>query len=244
MDEEKKPLVDHLIELRNRVLVCLVSIGIAFIFTYALKEKIFLFLMKPFIKIMPENSAFVFTSVTEAFLTYFKIAFVSSLFLSSPVILYEIWMFISPGLYEREKRFLYPFIIFGSISFVSGALFCYFVVMPFIFRFFVSYATPFIIPMPALKPYMNLVLKMVLIFGLVFELPIASFYLSKAGLINFRMLSRKRGYVVLFIFIISAILTPPDVVSQILLALPMWGLFEISVLIAKRFGKKEDKDGT
>lgn len=242
MDEEKRPFLDHLRELRERVVISLVAVGIAFVFTYLFKERLFSWLMHPFLVVMPKGSSFIFTSVTEAFLTYFKVAFVSAVFLASPVILYEMWMFVSPGLYEREKKFLYPFIIFGSISFVAGALFCYFVFMPTIFRFFVSYATPFVIPMPALRPYVNLVLKMVLIFGLVFQLPVLSFYLSRARILDFRALSRKRGYVIISIFILSALLTPPDVVSQLLVALPMWGLFEVSLLIAKKFRGKEELD--
>lgn len=241
--DERRPFFEHLRELRERLIRSLVAIGIAFVITYAFKEELFSFLMQPFLKVMPKGSSFIFTSVTEAFLTYFKVALVSALFLASPVILYEIWMFVSPGLYERERRFLYPFIVFGTISFVAGALFCYFVAMPSVFRFFMSFAAPFIVPMPALRPYVNLVLKMVLIFGIVFELPLACFYLSRAGIIDFRMLSKKRGHAVVSIFILSALLTPPDVVSQILLALPMWGLFELGILIAKRFGKKEERDG-
>jgi sec-independent protein translocase protein TatC len=242
MIEEKQPFLSHLKELRDRILVCIIALGIAFIFTYYFKEKIFTFLMQPFIRVMPEKSSFIFTGVTEAFITYFKISIVAALFVCFPVMLYEFWMFVSPGLYAKEKRYVYPFIFLGSLCFICGALFCYFIVMPSVYKFFVSYAAEYIIPMPDLKSYMSLTLKMLIIFGLIFELPLVAFYLSKAGIINFRMLSTKRRYAILGIVILSAIITPPDMASQLLIAIPLWGLYEISILITRFFGKKEIGD--
>jgi len=239
MTDEKQPFFSHLKELRDRLIVCIIAVAIAFIFTYYFKEKLFDFLMQPFLRVMPAQSSFIFTGITEAFITYFKISVVAALFVAAPVILYEFWMFVAPGLYENEKRYVYPFIFSGSLCFICGALFCYFVVMPNIYRFFVSYAREFVIPMPDLKNYMGLTLKLLIIFGLIFELPLVAFYLSKAGIINARMLARKRRYAILAVFIISAVITPPDVVSMILVALPLWGLYELGILIAKVFGKKE-----
>jgi sec-independent protein translocase protein TatC len=239
MTEEKQPFLSHLKELRDRILICIYALAIAFIFTYYFKERIFDFLMQPFIRVMPAKSAFIFTGITEAFITYFKISIVTATFIAAPVILYEFWMFVAPGLHEKEKRYVFPFILFGSIFFLCGALFCYYFVMPYIYKFFVSYAAEFIIPMPALKSYMSLTLKMLIMFGVIFELPLVAFYLSKAGIINFKMLSTKRRYAILGIFILSAIITPPDVASQLLMAIPLWGLYEISILIARIFGKKE-----
>lgn len=242
MTDEKQPFFSHLKELRDRLVVCIVAVAIAFIFTYYFKERLFDFLMQPFIKVMPAKSSFIFTGITEAFITYFKISVVAALFIAAPVILYEFWMFVSPGLYENEKKYVYPFIFFGSACFIAGALFCYFVVMPNIYRFFVSYAQDFVIPMPDLKDYMGLTLKLLIIFGIIFELPLVAFYLSKAGIINPTMLRKKRRYAILTIFIISAVITPPDVVSMILVAVPLWGLYELGILIAKIFGKKEALD--
>jgi sec-independent protein translocase protein TatC len=236
---EKAPFFSHLKELRDRILVCVVAVAIAFIFTYYFKERIFDFLMQPFIQVMPAKSAFIFTAVTEAFITYFKISIVMALFAAAPVILYEFWMFVAPGLYEKEKRYVYPFMIFGSICFICGAAFCYFVVMPYMYKFFVSFAAEFIIPMPDLKSYMNLTLKLLIIFGFIFELPLIAFYLSKAGIINTKMLSSKRRYAILGMFILSAFITPPDVTSQLLMVIPMVGLYEISILITRVFKKKE-----
>ena len=239
MTDEKQPFFSHLKELRDRLVVCIIAVAIAFILTYYFKERLFHFLMQPFVRVMPAQSSFIFTGITEAFITYFKISIVAALFVAAPVILYEFWMFVAPGLYENEKKYVYPFIISGSLCFILGALFCYFIVMPNIYHFFVSYAQDFVIPMPDLKSYMSLTLKLLIIFGLIFELPLVAFYLSRAGIINARMLAKRRRYAILSVFIISAIITPPDVVSMILVALPLWGLFELGILIAKVFGKKE-----
>ena len=244
MTDEKQPFFSHLKELRDRLLVCIVAVAIAFIFTYYFKERLFDFLMQPFLKVMPAQSSFIFTGITEAFLTYFKISVVAALFVAAPVILYEFWMFVAPGLYEKEKKYVYPFIIFGSLCFICGALFCYFVVMPNMYRFFVSYAREFVTPMPDLKNYMGLTLKLLIIFGFIFELPLVAFYLARAGIIKAKMLAKKRRYAILAVFIISAAITPPDVVSMILVALPLWGLYELGILIAKVFGKKETLDDT
>lgn len=237
--DDKQSFISHLKELRDRILICLAAVGIAFVLTYYYKEKIFLVLMEPFLKVMPSKSSFIFTGVTEAFLTYFKISIVSSLFLVLPVILYEFWSFISPGLYEKEKRYVYPFMFWGSLCFLSGITFCYFVIIPFLYKFFISYSTEFIVPMPDLKSYMNLTLKMLALFGLVFEVPLVFYYLSKAGIINYRILASKRRYAILAIFIVSAIIATSDVTGLIIVALPLWGLYEISILIVKLFGKKE-----
>lgn len=239
MIEEKKPFVSHLKELRDRLVICILGVGVAFVITYIFKERIFAFLMRPFIQVMPPQSSFIFTTVTEAFMTYLKIALVAALFLGAPIILYEVWMFVSPGLYEKEKRYIFPFIGFGSFFFIAGGLFCYFVVMPTIYRFFVSFAGPSIIPMPSLKEYMNLTLKLLIIFGFIFQMPLIAYYLSKAGIIKYRTLAKKRRYAILAIVVVSAIISPPEVTSQLLMAVPMYGLFELSVVIARVFGKKE-----
>jgi sec-independent protein translocase protein TatC len=238
MIDEKKPFFSHLKELRDRLVVCVIAVGIAFIISYAFKERIFAFLMQPFVQVMPAGSSFIFTNVTEAFITYFKIAIVAALFLGSPVLLYEIWMFVVPGLYEKEKNYVYPFIIFGSLLFVAGALFCYFIVMPVLFRFFVGYASEFVVPMPSLKEYMSLALKLLITFGFIFLMPLVAYYLSKAGIINYRLLSSKRRYAILGIFVLSAIITPPEMTSQLLIVAPLIGLYEVSIIIARIFGKK------
>ncbi len=240
--DEKQPFVSHLQELRQRIMICLVVIAVAFLITYYFREKVNVFLLLPFKKVMPAGSSFIFTGVTEAFITYFKIWILTAAAISSPVIVYQMWMFVSPGLYEKEKRYVYPLIIWGSFFFAAGVAFCYYVVIPNLYSFFVSFGSDMIIPMPDLKEYVSLTLKLLVIFGFIFELPLIAYFLAKAGIINYRFLSKKRRYAVLAAFIISAVITPPDVISQILLALPLWGLFELSILIARFFGKKELPD--
>lgn len=239
MKEEKQPFLAHLTELRNRLLVAVVALGIALILTYSYKEEIFGLLMRPMVAVMPKGSSFIFTSVTEAFMAYFKLSVVSAVFVSSPVILYELWMFVAPGLYEKEKRYMFPFIIFGSALFVVGALFCYFLVMPFLFRFFIAFGADFIVPMPSLSDYIGLAIKLLIMFGLMFELPLLVYYLARIGVVRYETLARKRRYALLIIFVVSAVVTPPEVVSQLLMVVPLYGLYEVSILIARLFGKRK-----
>lgn len=240
--DKKQSFLSHLTELRNRLLVCIIAVAGAFIIAYYFKEAVFGFLMKPFIEVMPSGSSFIFTYVTEAFMTYFKMSVVVAIFIASPVILYEFWMFVAPGLYEKERRYVFPFMVFGSICFICGALFSYYIVMPVVYRFFVGYAAGSIIPMPDLKGYMSLTLRMLVIFGIIFELPLVAFYLGRAGIIDHRTLSTKRRYAILGIFVLSAIITPPDVTSQVLMAIPLWGLYELSIIIIRIFGRKAPID--
>lgn len=237
--DEKQPFIEHLQELRQRLLVCLLAVCFAFILTYLFKERVNMFLLEPFRKVMPPQSTFIFTGVTEAFLTYFKIWIITAVTVSSPVIIYELWMFVAPGLYEKEKRYVYPLIFWGSFFFAAGVVFCYYIVMPYLYRFFVSYASSYIIPMPDLKGYVSLTLKLLVIFGFFFELPLVAYYAARAGIINYNFLVKKRRYAILGAFVLSAIITPPDVISQILVAFPLWGLYELSIIITRFFGKKE-----
>jgi sec-independent protein translocase protein TatC len=237
--DEKQPFISHLKELRQRLVISLLSVCVAFALTYFFRERVNIFLLQPFKNVMPPGSSFIFTGVTEAFLTYFKIWILTAVTVASPVIIHQMWMFVSPGLYEKERRYVYPLIFWGSLSFALGVVFCYFIVMPNLYRFFVSYASDLVIPMPDLKGYVSLTLKLLVIFGFLFELPLVAYFLAKVGILNHRFLAKKRRYAILGAFILSAIITPPDPVSQILIAMPLWGLYELSVVIARLFGKKE-----
>jgi len=256
MSDDKLPFTAHLEELRRRIIYCLVTVGVTSLICYAFKEKIFEFVAIPLIASLPEdNSWMIFTGVTEAFFTYLKISFLAGVFLSLPMIFYQLWAFIAPGLYAKEKKIVIPFVIFSTLFFVTGASFGYFVVFPFGFTFLLSFATDVIRPFPSLKEYLSFATKLLLAFGLVFELPLISFFLAKVGIITHRTLSRNRRYFIVGAFLASAALTPPDVATQLLMAGPILILFEISVLVAKIFGKKpltdesgelkdEDKPGT
>ncbi len=237
--DEKQPFVSHLQELRQRIIICLVVIGVAFLVTYYFREKVNVFLLLPFKKVMPAGSSFIFTGVTEAFITYFKIWIITAVAVSSPVIIYQMWMFVSPGLYEKEKRYVYPLIIWGSLFFAGGVVFCYYIVMPRLYSFFVGFGSDLIVPMPDLKEYVSLTLKLLVVSGFIFEMPLVAYFFARAGIIDHHFLRRKRRYAILAAFIVSAVITPPDVISQILFAVPLWGLYELSIVIARFFGKKE-----
>lgn len=239
MDEKKLPLTSHLQELRKRLILSFIAIGVGFVLCYAFAESLFDILASPLLKLMPAGGSLIFTSVAEAFFTYMKIAFIAGLILTSPFVLYQIWAFVAPGLYRNEKRYVIPFIFLGSLFFATGILFAYFVAIPVGFRFFLGYATDFIKPMPSMKEYLSFSIKFLLAFGLVFEFPVVLILLSRVGVVDSKMLARNRKYAILLIFIFAAILTPPDIVSQVLMALPLMALYELSILLTKILGKKK-----
>lgn len=240
-EEEEEPLslLDHLSELRVRVVRCFIAIGLGFMLCYSFAERIFNELMVPLVSAMPPDSKLIFTALPEAFFVYMQVAFVAAIFVVSPYIFYQVWAFISPGLYEEEKKTAIPIAFFSATFFISGAAFCYFQVFPYAFQFFMGFATDLILPMPSLSEYLSFALKMLIAFGLIFEMPLFAFFLSRIGLVTADMMRKFRKYAVLCMFIVAAILTPPDVFSQTLMAGPMILLYEISILIAAVVGKKK-----
>ncbi len=238
MDEKRLPLTAHLQELRKRLIASLIAVGVAFIFCYAFADSIFNILAYPLLRMMPPGGSLIFISVAEAFFTYMKVAFIAGLILVSPFILYQIWAFVAPGLYQKEKRYVIPFVLGGSFFFALGVLFGYFVAIPLGFKFLLGYATEFIKPMPSMKEYLSFSIKFLLAFGLVFEFPVVLVLLAKIGIIDARMLARQRKYAILLIFVFAAVVTPPDLISQVLMALPLMALYEMSILLSKVFGKK------
>ncbi|MFB3925076.1 MAG: twin-arginine translocase subunit TatC [Syntrophales bacterium] len=228
------PITAHLEELRKRLIRSLIAIGIALAVCYNFKEKLFEILTLPLVKALPKQSYMIYTSLPEAFFNYLKISFFAALVVSSPYVLYQIWKFISPGLYETEKKYIVPFVITSTVLFVGGVLFGYFFVLPPAFKFFVDFSTDFLKPMFSIREYLSLSVKLLLAFGVVFEIPVFIFFLSKIGVVNSRLLSKQRKYAILLIFIVAAIITPtPDAFTQILMAFPMMGLYEIGILVAK-----------
>jgi sec-independent protein translocase protein TatC len=228
--------------LRKRLIYSFCGIGIAFSISYFYIKEIVEILMRPLVRALPQGSSLVFTAVPEAFFTYFKAALLAGVFFSSPFILYQIWAFISPGLYEREKKYIYPYLFVSSFFFVLGALFCYFIVFPIVFRFFLSFATPEIRPLPAIREYLTFTIKLLLAFGLLFQWPALILFLARMGVVSAPVLSRNRKYAILAIFVAAAVLTPPDLVSQLLLAGPLIVMYEGSIWIAKLFRKKEPEE--
>jgi len=228
--------------LRKRLIYSFVTIGIAFAVCYAYIKEIVEILMRPLMKTMPPGSSLVFTAVPEAFFTYFKAAILAGVFFCSPFILYQVWAFISPGLYQREKKYILPYLFVSSFFFILGAAFCYFIVFPVIFRFFLSFATDEIRPLPSIREYLTFTIKLLLAFGLLFQWPALVFFLSRMGVVSSSFLARNRKYAILLIFVAAAILTPPDLVSQLLLAGPLILMYEGSIWMAKLLGEKKKEE--
>ena len=238
MDEKKLPLTAHLQELRKRLILSFIAVGVGFVLCYALADSLFNILAIPLLKVMPTGGTLIFTSVAEAFFTYMKVAFIAGLILTSPFILYQIWAFVAPGLYQKEKKYVIPFVLLGSFFFALGIFFGYFVAIPIGFKFLLGYATDFIKPMPSMKEYLSFSIKFLLAFGLVFEFPVVLLLLARIGVVDAKKLARQRKYAILLIFIFAAVMTPPDLISQVLMALPLMGLYELSIILSKFFGKK------
>lgn len=241
-DDRPMGLMDHLSELRGRLVRCCLAVMVGFIACWAVVDPIFDALVAPLLSVLPDGSHAIYTTLPEGFFTRMHIAFVAGVFVSSPAIFYQVWAFIAPGLYEEEKRSIIPVAVMSAFFFVSGGAFCYFVVFPNAFAFFMSYATDSIVAMPKVSDYLSFVLKLILAFGLVFEMPLFAFFLARMGIITAELMRRVRRYAILGIFIVAAILSPPDVVSQLLMAAPMLVLYEVSIFVAAGFGKKAAKE--
>ncbi|NLW82057.1 MAG: twin-arginine translocase subunit TatC [Desulfovibrionales bacterium] len=230
---------EHLEELRKRLTRCLVAAFVGLLVCYGFAEQLFLQLMAPLIEqLAPSGGTLIYTGLPEAFFTHLKVAAIAGLFLVSPYIFYQLWMFIAPGLYEGERKWIVPIALCSALCFVAGALFGYFIVFPFGFQFFLGYATDFIKPMPSVKEYFGFATSMLFAFGFIFELPLFMLFLSALGVVTHKTLRKHRKYAILANFIVAAILTPPDVVSQLLMAGPLLLLYEIGIWVSYVFGKR------
>jgi sec-independent protein translocase protein TatC len=238
-EDEKIPFTSHLEELRNRLIVSFIAIGVGAVIAFAFKERLFNILVRPLIKVMEEGDTLIFTGLPEAFFTYLKVALLAGIIVSSPVILYQFWMFVAPGLYKKERRMMGPVVLLSSFFFIGGALFGYFIVFPWGFKFFLGFATETIRPLPSMKEYFAFSAKLLLAFGLVFELPLVLTFLARLGIVSVDFLKRNRKYALLLFFAGAAILTPPDVVTQVMMAVPLMALYEISIIGARIFGRKK-----
>ncbi len=242
--EEPEPVhemtfTEHLNELRVRLTRCIIAAFVGMMLCYGFAEQLFMLLMKPLLTLLePMGGSLIYTGLAEAFFTHMKVAAIAGLFLVSPYIFYQLWMFIAPGLYEGERKYMVPIALCSALCFVSGALFGYFVVFPYGFQFFLGYASDFIKPMPSVKEYFSFSTGMLFAFGLIFELPLFMLFLSALGIVTYKTLRKYRKFAILGNFIVAAILTPPDVVSQCLMAGPLCILYEIGIWVSYLFGKK------
>ena len=238
-EDEKLPFTSHLEELRKRLITAFIAVGVGFVVSFGFKERLFGILVQPLINVMKEGENLIYTGLPEAFFTYLKVSLLTGLIVASPMLLYQFWMFVAPGLYRKERRLMVPIVILSSFFSIGGALFGYFVVFPWGFKFFLGFATDTIRPLPSMKEYFGFSAKLLLAFGLVFELPLVLTFMAKLGIVSVDFLKKNRKYALLLFFAGAAILTPPDVITQILMAMPLMVLYEVSIIGAKIFGKKK-----
>lgn len=241
-EDDKIPFTAHLEELRTRLIRCFIAVIIGAGIAYAFKERLFDILTQPLIQAMPPDGKMIFTGLPEAFFTYLKLSALLGVFIAFPVIIFEFWMFVSPGLYKKERRLLGPVIFLSTIFFVGGALFGYFVVFPWGFKFFMGFQSETLQALPSMKEYLGFVSKLLIAFGIVFELPIIITCMAALGIVTPQFLKKQRRYAIVIFFIAGAILTPPDIITQVLMAMPLILLYEFSILGAVLFGKKEEVD--
>jgi len=229
----KDSLISHLLELRSRLLRVILFIFVTIVIGAPFASDLFSFFASPLLASFPENSSMIATQVTSPFMAPFKLLIFSAFLISMPYFFYELWSFIAPGLFENEKSFVGPLIFSTVILFTMGAAFAYFVVCPIIFKFFIGIAPESVIVMTDITQYIGFVMKLVFAFGIAFEIPIATFLLVSSGVVKKSTLATSRPYLILLFFVIGMLLTPPDIFSQLFLAIPMWLLFEIGLLISK-----------
>lgn len=238
LEDNPQPLVAHLTELRDRLLRAMLSVLVIFICLFPFSNEIYTFISEPLRALLPEGSSMIATEVASPFLTPFKLTLVMSIFVAIPVILYQIWSFVAPGMYRQEKRIAFPLLASSVLLFYAGASFAYFVVFPLIFAFFTSVGPTDVAVMTDINRYLDFVLKLFFAFGIAFEIPIAAVILIWSGITTPDALAKKRPYIIVGCFIFGMLLTPPDVISQSLLAVPMWMLFEVGVFFGRIIEKR------
>lgn len=241
MDEnEKMPFLSHLEELRARLIVSIIAVGIGFSVSYAFRERVFALLMRPLAGVMAPDQKMIYTALPEAFFSYLKVALLAGVILAAPVILYEMWLFVAPGLYRHEKRLALPMVFLSTGFFAAGVSFAYFIVFPFAFRYLLGFETELVRALPSMREYLGLASSLLIAFGFIFQLPLVITVLARIGILTPPFLKKNRKYAILLFFVVAAVLTPtPDVVNQCLMAGPLIVLYEISIIGAKVFGKEK-----
>ena len=235
LQDPELPLVDHLIELRTRLLQSALSVFLIFLPLFYVANDIYSYISEPLRRFLPDGATMIATDVASPFLTPFKLSLVLSIFISMPYILHQIWSFIAPGLYSKEKKMALPLLVSSIILFYTGIAFAFYIVFPLVFGFFTAAAPDGVTVMTDINRYLDFVLKLFFAFGIAFEIPIATVLIIWTGGTTIESIASKRPYIIVGCFVVGMILTPPDIISQVLLALPMWLLFEAGILFARIF---------
>ncbi len=239
----KMSFLEHLEELRRRIMHSLIAIGVGMGLSFFFIGKIFDFIMLPLARLLPPGSKLMYTEPTEAIVLYLKLGGLAGLILAAPVIMWQVWMFIAPGLYANEKKFALPFIFLTTAGFLGGAAFSHYMLFPFAWSYLASFGTEYLVFQPRIEPVFSLYIKLMLGMALIFQLPTIVFFLARMGVVTAGWLARQTKYAILIIFIIAAVITPtPDPMTQTLMAAPMIGLYIISIGIAWAFGKRKKKE--
>ncbi len=240
MFNELKP---HLVELRKRLAISVITVIVMFFVMFTVWQPILEWMTAPLTAVLPKGSTVVFTKLQEPFFTALKVSFFTGFIASLPMIFWQIWLFVAPGLYDNEKKLVLPFVLSATFMFVSGGAFAYYVVVPFGFTFLVNFGSQLFTALPSIGEYVSFFTKLMIGFGLAFELPVITFFLASIGLVTDKTLKDFFRYALVVIFLVSAILTPPDVLTQFLMAGPMILLYVLSIFIAKLTNPyKEDED--
>ncbi|MGL5498339.1 MAG: twin-arginine translocase subunit TatC, partial [Aeromonas sobria] len=238
----EQPLISHLVELRTRLLRSISAILIVFIALIYFSNNIYDFVAQPLLSQLPEGTSMIATDVATPFLTPIKLTLVVSFFVAIPYLLYQAWAFIAPGLYQHERRLIMPLVVSTALLFYAGMAFAYYVVFPLVFGFFTSTAPVGVTVATDIASYLDFVLTLFFAFGVAFEIPVATILLCWTGVTTPQNLKEKRPYVIVGVFVVGMLLTPPDVFSQTLLAIPMWALWEVGLFFARFYVKKEDEE--
>jgi sec-independent protein translocase protein TatC len=243
--DERPPLLSLLQSLRKKLVSCAIAIGIGFVICYYFSETLFRVLARPLKVQLSPDSWFIYTGLPEMFFNYIKIGFVGGLLLAAPFILYQIWMLAAPAMNERQRRLVLPFLMCSTLLFAGGGLFGYFVAFPLGFKFFLGFESEYLQALPSVKQYLSFSIRLLFLFGVVFEFPLLVFFLTKAGIVTPEFLKKNRTYGMFLIFVIAAVITPPDVISQIMLAIPLLLLYEVGIFVSRmaRERKKKANEG-